>query len=561
MDEKEYSYAHRESATAKVIKEKQINVANADFAAAIGENRPNPWGPGYLKMYLFSALIFLTATMNGYDGSLMGSINTLPNYISYYNLPETGNTGTGIVFAIFQIGQMAGALFIWLADWRGRKQTIFIGCLGVIIGTIVVSTAKTIPAFTGGRFLLSFFGTFATTAAPLYFIEIAPPHYRGTIAGLYNTTWYMGSIIATFAVYGSHLHLADNGNLDWRLPLWLQMLCPGITCLGIMFCPESPRWLIAKDRHDEARALIVKYHANGDASHPIVALEMSEMTDNLREQGMVGWRQIFDVRDLFRTRSRRYRMMLNIAFSWFGQFSGNNVISYYLPYLVENVGITNTNTKLLLNAVYAITGWIAAIIGARLQDVVGRRKMFLWYITPHYIPPYCLIVIDPIRSTAGMIVCLSITAGTAAGYVETNSKSSSSASISFIYIFGVVFALGYTSMQPIYPGEVLTNDMRAKGMGVFQLTSGASGFVNTFAAPVALTNIGYWFYVFFVFWDLFEFAFIYFFFVETKGRTLEQMNEVFEAKNPRKASTQLVRVNKKTVLDEKGEKHAEILVV
>ena len=174
--------------------------------------------------------------------------------------------------------------------------------------------------------------------------------------------------------------------------------------------------------------------------------------------------------------------------------------------MVENVGITNTNTKLLLNAVYAITGWIAAIIGARLQDVVGRRKMFLWYITPHYIPPYCLIVIDPIRSTAGMIVCLSITAGkehstlrftasdlissgTAAGYVETNSKSSSSASISFIYIFGVVFALGYTSMQPIYPGEVLTNDMRAKGMGVFQLTSGASGFVNTFAAPVALTNV------------------------------------------------------------------------
>lgn len=53
-------------------------------------------------------------------------------------------------------------------------------------------------------------------------------------------------------------------------------------------------------------------------------------------------------------------------------------------------------------------------------------------------------------------------------------------------------------MQPIYPGEVLANDMRAKGMGVFQLTSGTAGFVNTFAAPIALKNIGYWFYVFFV---------------------------------------------------------------
>lgn len=91
--------------------------------------------------------------------------------------------------------------------------------------------------------------------------------------------------------------------------------------------------------------------------------------------------------------------------------------------------------------------------------------------------------------TIGMAVCLSIAAGTAAGFVETGSKSASVASITFIYIFGSVFALAFTSMQPIYPGEVLSNDMRAKGMGVFQLTSGCAGFVNTFAAPVALKNV------------------------------------------------------------------------
>ena len=79
--------------------------------------------------------------------------------------------------------------------------------------------------------------------------------------------------------------------------------------------------------------------------------------------------------------------------------------------------------------------------------------------------------------------------------------------------------------------------MRAKGMMVFSLTAGCASFVNTFAAPIALANIGYWFYVFFVFWDVFECGFIYFFFVETKGRTLEELDTVFEAKNPRKAST------------------------
>ena len=97
--------------------------------------------------------------------------------------------------------------------------------------------------------------------------------------------------------------------------------------------------------------------------------------------------------------------------------------------------------------------------------------------------------------TLGMATALAITAGTAAGYVQTGSKTSSNASIAFIYIFGSIFAFAFTSMQPIYPGEVVSNDMRAKAMGVFQITSGCASFVNTFAAPVALNNIGYWFYV------------------------------------------------------------------
>ena len=201
---------------------------------------------------------------------------------------------------------------------------------------------------------------------------------------------------------------------------------------------------------------------------------------------------------------------------------------------MENVGITDTNTQLLLNGIYALTGWIFAASGARFHDIVGRRKMLL-------------------GTTAGMAVSLAVVAGTAAGYVhEPNNKAMSSASIAFIYIFGCVFAFAFTSMQPIYPGEVCDNVQRAKAMGVFQLTAGTAGFVNTFVAPIALKKIGYWFYVFFVFWDVFEFVVIYFFFVETKGRTLEELDEVFEAKNPRKASTEKTRLRRARVFDEDG---------
>lgn len=150
---------------------------------------------------------------------------------------------------------MAGAFFVWGADWKGRKLPIFVGCFGVIIGTIVTATAKDLPTFVGGRFLLSFFATLATTAAPILVIELAPPQLRATVSGLFNTLWYMGSIIASFAVYGSNLH--QPGNLSWRLPLWLQMLCPAIVCTFIYFVPESPR------KHQK---LIMKLHGQADAS-------------------------------------------------------------------------------------------------------------------------------------------------------------------------------------------------------------------------------------------------------------------------------------------------------
>lgn len=198
------------------------------------------------------------------------------------------------------------------------------------------------------------------------------------------------------------------------------------------------------------------------------------------------------------------------------------------------MGITNTNTVLLLNAIYALTGWIAASSGARFHDVFGRRKMLM-------------------GTTLGMAVSLAIVAGTAAGYThDPSNKAMSSASIAFIYIFGCVFAFAFTSMQPIYPGEVCDNVQRAKAMGVFQLTGGAAGFLNTFVAPIALQNIGYWFYVFFVFWDLFEFAVIYLWFVETKGRTLEELEEVFNSPNPRKASTATMRIRRARVYDNDG---------
>lgn len=80
---------------------------------------------------------------------------------------------------------------------------------------------------------------------------------------------------------------------------------------------------MAVDRREEAHAFVVKYHANGDATHPIVELELCEIQKSLEGVPLSNWKTFLDLRILFKSRSRRYRTMLNFAFSWFGSFSGN----------------------------------------------------------------------------------------------------------------------------------------------------------------------------------------------------------------------------------------------
>jgi len=218
--------------------------------------------------------------------------------------------------------------------------------------------------------------------------------------------------------------------------------------------------------------------------------------------------------------------------------------------MLKGIGITSTDTALVLNIVYSVVGWVFASAGSRFHDVVGRRKML-------------------IGSTCGMTVCLAIVAGCAAGYTDYKNETASTVSIVFIFLFGAIFSAGFTPMQPIYPAEVVSNKMRAKSMGVFKLTAGAAGFLNTFVGPIALSNvsrtpesstattltteqIGYWFYVFFVGWDSLEVIFMYLFFVETKGMTLEELDVIFEAKNPRKESLRV----KKILADVEVEKSA-----
>lgn len=477
--------------------------------------RPKLLSKHLIPLYCCCLIVYFCSTMNGFDGSLMGSIYTLPDYLEYYDL-DMSSTGTGLIVSIYYVGQIVGAFFCSLMDWKGRKVAILTGCFGACIGAVITAVAKDTKTLIGGRFFLSFCTTIAVAAAPAYCVEISPSHLRGTVAGLYNTLWYVGSLVAAFTAYGADLNYRGSTK-SFKLPLWLQIIFPAIVVLFGWLIPESPRWLVGVKRIDEARKIIAKYHCNGDENHPLVDLEIAEMIDSFNDVKLSDPIKVLDMRPLVTKRSDRYRLGLVIAMSWFGQFSGNNVASYYLPTMLNKVGMTSASTNVLMNGIYSLVCWFASILGSFSHDKVGRRKMFMF-------------------STIGASLMLSGLAICTARYNITPTQAASTGTLVFIYLFGVIFSFAFTPMQPIYPSEVSSNILRSRSMIVLYVTSGIASFVNQFSAPKAMENIGYWYYVFFVFWDIFEFVIIYFFFVETRHKSLEELEKIFEAKNPRKVS-------------------------
>ena len=125
-------------------------------------------------------------------------------------------------------------------DYLGRRMGMFTGAVIIIIGTCVQAPSVNRGMFLGGRFILGFGVSFCSVSAPCYVSEMAHPEWRGTLTGLYNCTWYIGSIIASWVVYGCENIDSDVG---FRIPIWCQLISSCIVALGVWWLPESPRWL------------------------------------------------------------------------------------------------------------------------------------------------------------------------------------------------------------------------------------------------------------------------------------------------------------------------------
>lgn len=244
----------------------------------------------------------------------MGAMNANDRWHEDLNVPKSSSR-LGIVTAIYSIGQLVGSFAAGpAADRWGRRWGMFIGATIVIVGAIIMTTSHVIGPYMFGRFLTGVGNAVVRSAAPSFVAEITPPRWRGPATLLYNSLWLIGAIISNSVAYGTG---PIEDSRSWRIPLSLQVVPSSVVVLSCLFLPESPRWLIANDRQDEAKRILVKYHAAGDEDHPIVALEMAEMRLSIRQEASD--KRWYDYSELVSSRSNRYRTFLVVSIACIGR--------------------------------------------------------------------------------------------------------------------------------------------------------------------------------------------------------------------------------------------------
>ncbi|KAF7776647.1 hypothetical protein Agabi119p4_5040 [Agaricus bisporus var. burnettii] len=491
-----------------------------------------------IQLFLILSVAFMGSLTNGFDGSVMSAINGMSQYLQYFGIDgqDAGGgvgTTTAIIFGIYAIGSIAAAFIAGpITDTFGRKGGMSIGGFIVVIGAIVVTTARDVKYLLGGRFVLGFGVSIAATASPAYVVEMSPPQWRGRLTGLYNSFYYAGSMLCTGITVAT---TRSSSTLSWRLPLAMQVVPASILTVGAFFLPESPRYLISRGKKDEAMRILAKYHGNGDENAPLVKLEWKEYEEAVKlDASDKRW---YDYSELVNTPSARYRMGVVIMMAFFGQWSGNG-LGYFLTILFKNAGVTSQNKAITLNFVNTIISAVGALIGTSLTDKIGRRFIWFW-------------------GTFACAATLGIVTGLTAKWGSDGANpTGANAAIAFIFLFGFVFSIAYTPLQAVVPTEALEYNTRAKGLAIYSLAGNCAGFVNTYAGPIGLGRIQWKFYLVYVAWDLVECVVIYLFAVETKGRTLEELDEIFKDSNPVKASKRKIKV---AIVAKGNEKRVEII--
>lgn len=263
---------------------------------------------------LIGGLLLFSSTV-GYDSSLMTGLQSLSSWVDFMETPS--GAWLGFISAIQSLGSMLGLpIQAWGANKFGRKPCVLVGYFFLFLGVGIQVGAHSPAMFIASRFFIGIAGGWFQ-AAIILLAEIAYPTHRSKLTAMYHCQYYVGSTLSAWLVFGCR---NINSMWAWKVPSLCQIVFPLLALPVIVLCPESPRWMISQDRHEEARSFLVKYHAGGDEAAPLVAFQMDEITRSIimerESKNSTSWL------DMLRTKGNRHRLFISLTLGTFAQWNG-----------------------------------------------------------------------------------------------------------------------------------------------------------------------------------------------------------------------------------------------
>ncbi|EGX88555.1 sugar transporter, putative [Cordyceps militaris CM01] len=486
---------------------------------------------------LLSVLLLLCSivqsTTGGYDGSMLNGLNILPSYTDYFKLtPATKGLNTASTF----IGGFIGPIFAGvIADRLGRRPAIFWGTVVTLVGIVLQGAAQNIAMFVIARIILGAGGQISGVAGVVYLSETFPSRWRTWGLGLLNNCFYIGALIAAGITLGTS---EWQSTWAWRAPSFFQAIF-SITCLLFLpFIPESPRWLVGREHYEDARLVVALTNANGNLQDPVAMAVYKQIVDTLDWEKKEG--RTMSPMEIFKTPTARKRVLIGGSAGPFSCIAGNIIASYYLGDELKTAGIDSADDQLKANVVLNIWCLFCCLLGTQLADTWGRK-------------PTALL------SQSLLIVCLFIIGGLSKMYADDKSGASQGlvyGDVAVMFLFQGFYSIAWTPLLTLYPPEVMAFPTRANGNALssfalnglalkferkFEVATAAAlylsqfspcmcrpGLLLVFVMPIGLDNIGWKMYMINGSWDIITLILIAVYWVETKGKTLEEIDALFE---------------------------------
>jgi len=406
-----------------------------------------------------------------------------------------------VLSGVISIYSLAGALLAgWTSDRLGRRLTIVLANVFFLAGPLIMALAGGYAALMAGRFVAGVGSGYALVIAPVYAAEIAPASSRGLLTSLpeiFINTGVMLSYVSNLAFSGLPVHLS------WRVMFAAAAVPTVFLAAGVLTMPESPRWLGMKGRVAEAKAVLDRTSDTpAEAEQRLLEIEAV-----VASGGGGAWKEVATKAGVRRV------LAIVLTLQFFQQASGVDSVVLYGPRVLAMAGVTSNTLLLSLNVLFGAAKAGSILVAMALADRVGRRPLLL-------------------ASTGGMTAALLVLGSLFAAFTGAKDDAAVAAvSVAAVVAFVVAFSVGLGPLAWVYSSEILPLRLRGQGAGLgTAMNRIMSGVVTmTFISLYQAITMAGAFYLYAAIAAA-SFVFVYACLPETRGRNLEDMEELFHTK-------------------------------